>query len=90
MRALRLIKGVTKRDRLRNTDTREELNIKQVLEVVKRNILRLYSHIMRMEQGWYSAKYYQWKPRGNRPAGRPKKRWRDGVSEATEAGGSSL
>ena len=90
MRVVRLIKGVTRRDRLRNDDIREELDIESVLEFVDRSKLRWYGHIMRMDQERYPAKYFRWKPRGKRPVGRPRKRWRDGVREAIEARGLTI
>lgn len=90
MRVLRLIKGVTRRDRLSNDDIRNELNIESILEFVERNQLRWYGHVMRMEEERYPAKYYQWQPREKRPVGRPRKRWRDGVREAIEARGSTM
>ena len=56
----------------------------------KKSKLRWYGHVMRMEQERYPRIYYQWKPRGKRPVGRPRKRWREGVRDAIEARGTTI
>lgn len=66
------------------------MNTEAILEFVERNQLRWYGHVMRMEEERYPAKFYQWKPRGRSPVGRPRKRRSDGVREAIEARGSAM
>ena len=90
MRILRLIKGVTRRDRLRNDDIREELDVEPILHFVERAQLRWYGHVMRMEENRGPLKYYKWNPAGKRPVGRPRKRWKDGIREAVAARGETL
>ena len=82
MRVLRTIKGVTRKDRIRNTNIRAELHVPLLLEEIERTRLRLCGHVMRMEEDKMPKRYLMWKPEGKRPAGRPRKRWIDGV-EAT-------
>ena len=48
MRGLRLIKGVTRRDRCMNADIRKELGVGSILEDMERSKLRWYGHVMRM------------------------------------------
>ena len=48
MRILRLIFGVTKRDRIRNEDIQKSLNVPSILTVIERNQLRWFGHILRM------------------------------------------
>ena len=50
MRVLRLIGGVTRLDRLRNTRVREDLQVEPLLDSVEKGKLRWYGHVMRMEE----------------------------------------
>ena len=90
MKVLRLIKGVTRRDRLRNTYIREELGCTAVLEDIERSKLRWYGHVSRMNDNRIAKKQLVWAPTGKRPVGRPRKRWLDGVSEAITRRGKTL
>ncbi len=82
MRTLRLIRGVTRLDRMRNDDIREELGVDSVLELIEQNILRWYGHIKRMPEERFPRRSLDWTPQGRRPVGRPRKRWMDGVKSA--------
>ena len=90
MKALRLIRGVTKFDRMRNDDIRRDLNVDSILEVIEKGRLRWYGHVKRMDEGRYARHYLEWRPDGGRPVGRPRKRWKEGVQEALEKRGETL
>ena len=90
MRVLRLILGVTRRDRIRNDVIRERLNITSVLKIIERSKLRWYGHVKRMEESRYPRKYLDWIPQGRRPVGRPRKRWIQGIEDAVQKRGRSL
>ena len=79
MEVLRLIKGVTRMDRIRNVDIRNELEIEDILNLIERGQLRWFGHVKRMENARYPRKVLEWQPDGTRPAGRLKKRWRENV-----------
>ena len=49
-RVLRLIKGVTRRDRTRNAQIREELNVIPLLDDIDRNKICWYGHLKRMSE----------------------------------------
>ena len=49
MRVLRLIKGVTRRDRIRKANIREEHQVRPLLEERERNKLRWFGHVKRMD-----------------------------------------
>ena len=49
MRVLRLIKGVTRRDRIKNVNIREELQIRPLLVEIERNKLRWFGQVKVME-----------------------------------------
>ena len=57
MRGLRLIKGVTRRDRMRNLDIRQEFKIVPLLEDIERSRLRWYGHVMSMDEVKKQRKY---------------------------------
>ena len=84
MRVLRAIKGITRRDRVRNTTIRSELKVTSLLEEIERNKLRWYGHMMRIEMDRKPKKYLLWKLEGRRPVGRPRRRWMEGVEVVLE------
>ena len=90
MRVLRLIKGVTRLDRIRNVDIRRELGIDDILELIERGQLRWYGHVKRMEDNRYPKKFLEWMPDGRRPVGRPRTRWRDNIEKAVQKRGSTM
>ena len=90
MRALRLIRRVTRLDRMRSANIRRELDVESWSEVVERRQLSWYGHIKRMNDARYPARFYNWQPEGRRPAGRPRRRWRDEVAEAIARRGVTL
>jgi len=90
MRMLRLIKGVTRRDRIRNVNIREELQIRPLLEEIERNKLRWFGHVKRMDTEKKPRKFLEWRPTGKRPTGRPRRRWIEGVEAALKRRGTSL
>ena len=62
MRVLRLIKGVTRLDRLRNEDIRSEMEVEDILKFVERGQLRWYGHVKRMDENRYPKKYIDLDP----------------------------
>ena len=90
MKVLRLIKGVTRWDRIRNEDIRRELRVTSINEVVERNRLRWYEQVMRMEEERLPRQSLEWIPQGRRSVGRPRRRWMEGVEEAVKRRGERL
>jgi hypothetical protein len=90
MRVLRLIRGVTRRDRKRNEEVRADLGVSGVVEIVERGQLRWYGHVKRMEEQRVPRRYLEWIPEGRRSVGRPKVRWSDNVNAAMVRRGSSV
>jgi len=79
MKTLRLIFGVTLRDRKRNADIRKVLKVEPLILTIEKNILRWYGHVRRMKPSRRVKQIVEWRPAGKRPVGRPRKRWMDGV-----------
>ena len=74
MRILRLIYGVTRRDRIRNDSIRAALKVTSILSIIEKSQLRWFGHVIRM---------FDWKLEAKRPLGRPRKRWNDQIKEIT-------
>ena len=87
MRILRLIYGVTRRDRVRNDTIRAAFNVTSILSVIEKSQLRWFGHVIRMDESRDVKRMYKWDPsvntRRKRPLGRPRKRWKDGIKEIT-------
>src|SRR6201990_2655800 len=75
MRVLRVIRGISLRDRVRSERIRTDLGVEPILDCVERNQLRWFGHVRRMEGAERLRRILVWRPEGRRPAGRPRKRW---------------
>ena len=84
MRVLRLIEGVTRRDRIRNTEVRERLEVDGVGTITERAQLRWFGHLLRMSWDRIPKRWFDWKPNSKRPVGRPRMRWGQNVEEALQ------
>ena len=80
MRVLRLIYGVTKMDKVRNITIREALGVEPIILQIERSQLRWFGHISRMPEYRDVRRIMDWVPEGKRRRGRPRTRWKDGVS----------
>ena len=69
MKTLRLILGVTRRDRIRNTVIRERLGVEPVLDTVEKSRLRWYGHVQRMPADEYPKHYLNWTAQNEVDAG---------------------
>lgn len=77
MRFLRSVLGVTKRDRIRNEDIRNQLQIFNLNEEIDHHRKKWLDHVDRMDERRYPKKILNYIPEGKRNIGRPKKRWKD-------------
>ena len=90
MKVLRIIKGVTRRDRIRNEIIRQQLGVESILKVIEKSQLRWFGHMKRMEMNRYPRHYYESRPQGRRRVGRPKMRWRDNIKAYVEDRGENI
>ena len=90
MKVLRIIRRVTRLDKLRNTRIREELGVTSILDLIEKSKLRWYGHVQRMTDDRYPKKALNWTPEGRRPVGRPRMRWMKGVEEGLEKRGTTI
>ena len=90
MRVLRVIRGISLRDRVRSERIRTDLGVEPVLDCVERNQLRWFGHVRRMEGAERLRRILVWRPEGRRPAGRPRKRWMESIAEAVQRRGATM
>ncbi|XP_076062376.1 uncharacterized protein LOC143037718 [Oratosquilla oratoria] len=90
MRVLRMIHGVTRRDRLRNENIKSQMDVERIISYVERTQLRWYGHMKRMEEHRTPRRWYRWVPNTGRPQGRPRKRWDQNVDETLRKWRTSL
>ena len=69
MRVLRLIRGVSRRDRVRNVKIREDLGVTPLLQFIEKRRLQWFGHVKRMPEDRHPKKYLTWRPMGMRPLG---------------------
>ena len=69
------IKGVTRRDRIRNADIYDEFKIKPIIETIQTDQLRWFGHVMRRDEETTAKKVLNLKVKGKRPRGRPRTSW---------------
>ena len=91
MSCLRKIKGVTRRNRVRNTEIRRELKVEtDVVEIIQRRRLRYFGHITRMSGERLPAIAFSGNVHGLRKRGRPKKRWEDNLKADLDEMGHTM
>ena len=75
---MRKIKGVTRRDKIRNVDIWKELGIPtDIVQKIQARRLRYYGHVVRMKAERLPNIALFGRVHGKRTRGRPSKRWLD-------------
>ncbi|XP_076069233.1 uncharacterized protein LOC143041291 [Oratosquilla oratoria] len=90
MKALRLIKDVTRLDRLRNITIQNSLKIESILTNFEKAQLQWHNHIKRVDQERYSRRFLEWQPGGRRTRGSPGMRWIQKIKDALEKRGGDV
>lgn len=80
MKYLRRILGKTRRDKIRNTQIREELGMKPVLQFIEQRQLSWWGHIQRMSADRPVRQIYEARIQTKRRRGRPRQTWNKIVS----------
>ena len=83
---LRSAKGYTRLDKIRSEVTRKELGISGIQDVKSRYKQIWINHLERMDNTRLLKHAVNYKPRGRRDRGRPKKQWQlidAGIAQAT-------
>lgn len=80
MKYLRRTKGVTRRDRIRNDIIREELEIEPITNVIEKQQLKWYGHLIRMQNERPVKSIWEARIQRSKKRGRPRKTWNDEVA----------
>ena len=85
MSCLRRIMGVSRRDKIRNTNIRERTNCQiTIVEKIKAKQLTYFGHVIRMSNQRYPKLAVEGRIEGHRPRGRPPKRWLDNIKSSCQ------
>ena len=74
---LRHLLGITKLDKEYNQCIREKTGAQNIVKEIKQYQEKWLQHIQRMDTNRIPKQALQYKPKGRRHIGRPRKRWRD-------------
>ena len=80
MRCLRGVTGHSPLEHKRNEDIRNEAQVRNIREKIEESRLRWFGHVMQRDNG-ILKEAWEYQVKDSRPRGRPKKRWRDCVTE---------
>ena len=82
MGCLRRIVGVSRRDKMRNTDIRRKAGVEDdiVLKITRRR-MRYFGHVVRMPPSWFPNMAYYGRVQGQRSRGRPRMRLVDNIEK---------
>jgi hypothetical protein len=81
MKMLRFSQGVTKFDKMKNVDIRQNMAVVRLGEKAKEWRLRWYGHVRRREETHVCQKVLKLTLPGARKRGRPKRRYMDNIRE---------
>ena len=78
---LRWAYGVTRLDKIRNENIRNEMKVTELHKKIQEKRLGWYGHLMRREEGHIGKRVLKMEVTGRRRRGRPERRWMDCVRE---------
>ena len=77
MKFLRHLLGITKSDKEKNQCIREKTGAQRIVKEIKQYQKKWLQHVRRMDTNRLPKQALQYRPKGRRNTGRPRKRWRD-------------
>jgi len=77
MKFLRHLLGITKLDKEKNQCIREKAGAHTIVKEIKQYQEKWLQHVQRMDTNRTPKQALQYKPKGRRNIGRPRKRWTD-------------
>ena len=77
MKFLRNLLGITKLDKEKNHCVRKKTGAQNIVKKIKQYQEKWLQHVQRMDTNRIQKQALQYKPKGRRNIGRPRKRWRD-------------
>ena len=79
MKFLRHLLGITKLDKEKNQCIRQKTGAQNIVKEIKQYQTNWLQHVQRMDTKRLPKQALQYKPKGQRNIGRPRKRWRDQI-----------
>ena len=76
MKFLRHLPGITKLDKEKNQCIRGKMGAQNIIKEIKQYEEKWLQHVQRMDTNRIPKQALQYKPKGRRNIGRPRKRWR--------------
>ena len=80
MKILRWMSGVTRRDRISNTQIRGTVKVVELSKKVQEARLRWYGHVLIRDEEVVERRMMDMEVQGRRGRGRPKTRWKDCIA----------
>ena len=77
MKFLRHLLGITKLYKEKNQCVRQKTGVQNIVKEIKQYQKKWLQHVQRMDTNRLPKQALQYKPKGRRNIGRPRKRWRD-------------
>ena len=77
MKFLRHLLGITKLDKEKNQCIRQKTGVQNIVKEIKQYQKKWLQHVQRLDTNRLPKQALQYKPKGRRNIGRPRKRWRD-------------
>ena len=77
MKFLRHLLGIKKLDKEKNQCIGEKTGAQNIVKEIKQYQKKCLQHVQRMDTNRLPKQALQYKPKGRRNVGRPRKRWRD-------------
>ena len=77
MKFLRHLLGITKLDKEKNQFIRQKTGARNTVKEIKQYQKKWLQRVQRMDTNRLPKQVLQYKPKGRRSIGRPRKRWRD-------------
>ena len=77
MKFLRHLLGITKLDKEKNQCIRQKTGVQNILKEKEQHQKKWLQHVQRVDTNRLPKQALQYKPKGRRNIGRPRKRWRD-------------
>jgi len=74
---LRHLLGITKLDKEKNQCIRQKTGVQNIVKEIKQYQKKWLQQLQRMDTNRLPKQALQYKPKGRRNIGRPRKRWRD-------------